>query len=68
MSLSTPDSSIFDRYFKPYDGCQASFRGKVPQVFRSGDGPAVIVLHELGGAGPPLFAFAYRIAAAGFTV
>jgi dienelactone hydrolase len=38
------------------------------EVFRFGRGPAIIVLHELFGAGPTLFQFAHRLAVAGFEV
>jgi dienelactone hydrolase len=37
-------------------------------VYRRGDGPAVIVLHEVPGITPALEAFCVRVADAGFTV
>ena len=36
-------------------------------VYTFGQGPAVIVLHEITGATPELFRFAYRLGAAGFS-
>ena len=38
------------------------------QVFRRGQGPAVIVMHEIPGITPLVAAFATRVADAGFTV
>lgn len=38
------------------------------QVFRGGNGPPVVLLHEITGATPQLFRFAYRVAESGFTV
>jgi dienelactone hydrolase len=37
-------------------------------VFRSGDGPAVIVIHEVPGLHPEVIAFGRRVVDAGFTV
>jgi dienelactone hydrolase len=38
------------------------------QVFRSGTGPAVIVIHEVPGLHPEVIAFGRRVVEAGFTV
>lgn len=48
----------------------ADARSLTPQrdVYSCGTGPGVIVMHELYGATPQLFRFAYRIASAGFSV
>lgn len=61
------DSDAF-KYFSSWHGCSVTFRGRVPQVFTSGAGPSVIVLHEITGAEPALFAFAHRLVLEGFTV
>jgi dienelactone hydrolase len=61
-------STAFNEYFKPYTACRDPFQGRVPPVYRiPGSGPPVIVLHEVSGAGPSLFAFAKRVADEGFT-
>jgi dienelactone hydrolase len=44
-----------------------SFAGHSHQVFRAGDGPAVIVMHELPGLHPGVTAFARRLVDAGYT-
>src|SRR5690349_8312409 len=41
--------------------------GRSHQVFRDGDGPAVIVMHELPGLHPGVTDFARRLVRAGFT-
>lgn len=54
--------------FTQYTRCRDAFQGRVPPVFRiASSGPPVIVLHEVSGAGPSLFAFAKRVADEGFT-
>jgi dienelactone hydrolase len=42
--------------------------GVEKQVFRRGQGPAVVVMHEVPGITPQVAAFATRVADAGFTV
>jgi len=42
--------------------------GAKKQVFRRGQGPAVVVMHEIPGITPQVAAFATRVADAGFTV
>jgi dienelactone hydrolase len=42
--------------------------GRTKQTFRKGDGPGVIVVHEIPGITPEVAAFADDVAAAGFTV
>lgn len=53
--------------FRPWTGCTATFGGRVPPVFTAGGGPPVVILHEINGASPALFAFAHRIAISGFS-
>jgi hypothetical protein len=57
------------QYFEPFDFSEP-FNNRMPSVFRCvpHGGPAVFVLHELCGASPPTFDFAYRIANEGFSV
>ncbi len=45
-----------------------SFNGATRTVFRRGQGPAVVVMHEVPGITPPVAAFATRVADAGFSV
>jgi dienelactone hydrolase len=42
--------------------------GKTRDVYRKGEGPAVVVMTEIPGITPQVIAFAERVAAAGFTV
>jgi dienelactone hydrolase len=42
--------------------------GVTRAVYRRGEGPGVVVMHEVPGITPPVAAFARRVAAAGFTV
>ena len=49
----------------PYE--PAAALAPVRPVYWCGSGPPVIVLHEIPGATPELFRFAYRIAQTGFT-
>ena len=55
------------QYFQPWTGCTAAFAGRVPPVFTAGGGPPVVILHEINGASPALFAFAHRVALRGFS-
>ena len=41
--------------------------GTTRQVFRAGEGPAVVVIHEVPGITPAVAAFGTRVAEAGFT-
>lgn len=43
-------------------------RGETRPVFRSGSGPAVVVVHEIPGIHPGVIAFAQRLVDAGYTV
>jgi dienelactone hydrolase len=45
-----------------------SHDGKTRTVYRRGDGPAVVVIHEIPGITPEVSRFATRVADAGFTV
>ena len=45
-----------------------SFNGATRTVFRRGQGPAVVVMHEVPGITPQVAAFATRVADAGFSV
>jgi len=45
-----------------------TFEGKTKTVYTGGDGPAVIVIHEVPGITPEVAAFARRVVDAGFTV
>jgi dienelactone hydrolase len=47
---------------------QFTHDGTTHAVFRRGQGPAVIVIHEVPGITPPVAAFARRVADQGFTV
>jgi len=60
------DSRAFED-FVLWEDFSEPFHGRSPQVFRLGSGPPVIILHEISGANPQLFAFAKRVASAGFT-
>ena len=51
----------FDRFDATYDGTTHT-------VFRSGRGPAVVVMHEIPNLHPGVLAFGRRVADAGFTV
>jgi dienelactone hydrolase len=61
------DSDAFKRFTR-WTGCQAKFRGRIPEVYTTGDGPSVLILHEVTGADPAVFAFAERVARRGFAV
>lgn len=65
MTSLLNDGPGFERFARFY-GAQTL----VPQreIYVAGSGPAVIVMHELYGATPALFRFAYRILDAGFSV
>ncbi len=45
-----------------------SYERNSRQVFRRGNGPAVVIMHEVPGITPPVAAFATRVADAGFSV
>ncbi len=45
-----------------------AWQGTAKPVFRAGEGPGVIVMHELPGITPELVAFARRVVSAGFRV
>ncbi len=45
-----------------------TFEGKPKTVYRMGDGPAVIIMHEIPGITPEVAGFAQRVADAGFSV
>lgn len=62
------NNTAFHDYFVQWDRFKVPFRGRVPQVYSSGEGPAVIILHEIGGASPAVFAFAHRVASRNFKV
>jgi len=62
LSNNGPGFEQFRDY--PYD---VAFNRKKREVCVAGTGPPVLVLHELFGATPELFKFAYRIASAGFS-
>lgn len=47
---------------------QFSHAGYTYPVFRSGSGPAVVIIHEVPGITPEVSRFAHRVAEAGFTV
>jgi dienelactone hydrolase len=51
--------------FEPFD---FSYQGKTRTVFRRGQGPAVVVIHEIPGITPEVAGFARRVADAGFCV
>ncbi|HEX3671294.1 MAG TPA: dienelactone hydrolase family protein [Candidatus Cybelea sp.] len=55
------------QYFRPWTRCTAAYGSRVPPVFTAGDGPPVVILHEINGASPALFAFAHRVALRGFS-
>lgn len=71
MRLPSPcdfnSNSIAFQYFQPWTGCTRAFGGRVPPVFTAGGGPPVVILHEINGASPALFAFAHRVALRGFS-
>lgn len=45
-----------------------TYEGTPRPVFRAGDGPGVVIIHEVPGITPQVAAFGLRVAAAGFTV
>jgi len=53
---------------KNYTAFDFSDGRRTRKVFRRGDGPAVIVIHEMPGLHPLVIRFADRVAAAGMTV
>jgi len=52
----------------PYESFDFQFGPWTRQVFRSGKGPAVVIIHEIPGLHPLVVRFADRVAAAGMTV
>lgn len=54
--------------FDGFARSETSYAGTTYDVFRGGQGPAVIVLHEIPGLHPGVVAFARRVIDAGFTV
>ena len=54
--------------FDDFDLFHFSHGGKTHPVFRAGEGPVVVVLHELPGITPQVADFARRVRDAGFTV
>jgi dienelactone hydrolase len=57
-----------DTALEGYDESTFTHDGVSRQVFRAGDGPAVIVIHEVPGLHPEVIAFGRRVVDAGFTV
>src|SRR5262249_44500747 len=51
-----------------FDAFEHTHDGVTRQVFRSGTGPAVIVIHEVPGLHQEVIAFGRRVVDAGFTV
>jgi len=60
------DSTAF-QFFQRWTGCESAFSGRARPVFTEGEGPPVVILHEVDGASPALFAFAHRVALRGFS-
>jgi len=54
--------------YPDFDLEERTYLGETRQVFKQGDGPAVIVIHEVPGLYPDVAEFGRRVAAAGFTV
>ncbi|HKJ09463.1 MAG TPA: dienelactone hydrolase family protein [Gammaproteobacteria bacterium] len=50
-----------------YDSFSFDVAGRSRPVLRKGDGPAVVVIHELPGPTPEVLSFGDRVAKAGFT-
>jgi dienelactone hydrolase len=50
-----------------FDETTFTHDGKTRTVYRMGNGPAVIVIHEMPGITPPVAEFGRRVAGAGFT-
>jgi dienelactone hydrolase len=51
-----------------FETFEFSHDGASRTVYRKGNGPAVVVMHEIPGITPPVAEFARRVADAGFTV
>lgn len=62
MTLTTVDLST------EFELATLTLNGQTKQVWRSGQGPAVIVMHEMPGISPHLVRFAKWVQNAGFTV
>lgn len=56
------------RALEPFTRSAFTSQGETRAVFSAGDGPAVIVIHEMPGITPPVAAFARRVIDAGFHV
>lgn len=57
-----------DEIFDGFDLEELTFLDRTKRVWRSGAGPAVIVMHEMPGISPQLVRFARWVQEAGFTV
>ena len=64
--LNTGDNGADD--LSDFDRGSFAHRGIVHDVFRSGEGPAVIVIAEIPGITPKVADFARRVRALGCTV
>ena len=51
-----------------FESTQYTYQGETKTVYRRGEGPGVVVMHEIPGITPEVAAFARRVADAGFTV
>ena len=51
-----------------FDQSQFSFQGKTCPVFRKGNGPGVVIIHEIPGITPQVERFASIVADSGFSV
>jgi len=51
-----------------YERASFEHRGRVHDVYRAGDGPGVVIVHEVPGIHPEVLALARRLRDAGFTV
>jgi dienelactone hydrolase len=54
--------------YPDYERLELTFLGETRTVFKSGEGPAVIVMHEVPGLYPGIAEFGRKVIAAGFTV
>lgn len=51
-----------------FTATQFTYQGETKTVYRRGEGPGVVVMHEIPGITPEVARFARRVADAGFTV
>jgi len=58
----------YEAALEAYDRSDFSFGAWTRPVYRRGEGPAVIIIHEIPGLHPLVIDFADRVAAAGMTV